>query len=323
MGYFVAVDGGGSKTIAALFTEEGNLVAFSKAGPSNPQEVGFNRAAVEIFSAISELFIKAKVHSFSECKWYSIALAGVGREKDRLNFLENISKILSSNKISVVSDLYASYISVFQNEVGIILTIGTGSAAISFNEKGEEIRSGGWGAGVDDEGSGYWIGQQALHALMQSYDGRLPKTQFYDSILSFLSISDATELIYWIKDAKKDKIASLAPVVISLAERRDPIAYRIIENAAIELTKMVWAVWKKLGAKDSVKIAITGSISQNMFFREMVFSKLRETGINFVVEEEFPHPLIGASMIAMKNIGIELSNERINKLRQIVNSVLI
>lgn len=325
MSYFVAVDGGGSKTIAAIFSKEINLISFSRTTSSNPNEIGFSSAARVVYSAISESLVKAKI-PFSKCGWYSIALAGIGREKDKLAFLNNLTELLSETKIvSATTDIYASYISAFPEKVGILLTVGTGSAAISFNEKGEEIRSGGWGASLDDEGSGYWIGLQAIRSIMQSYDGRLPKTRLYSSVLSWLSLNEPVELISWINSAKRDKIASTAPIVISLAEQNDPIAQKIIENAAIELAKMVWAVWNKLetSQKFSLKLALAGSLSQSAFFRKVILDKLKETGINFALEEALPHPLIGASMIALENLGLSVDEEKMNKLRQIVTNVIL
>jgi N-acetylglucosamine kinase-like BadF-type ATPase len=325
MSYFVAVDGGGSKTIAAIFSKEINLVSFSRTTSSNPNEIGFESAARVVYSAISEALTKARL-PFSKCSWYSVALAGIGREKEKLVFLNSLTELLGETKIvSATTDIYASYISVFTDKIGILLTVGTGSAAISFNEKGEEIRSGGWGASLDDEGSGYWIGLQALRAVMQSYDGRLPKTKLYDSVLSWLSLSDPLELISWINNVKKDKIAAIAPIVISLAEQNDPIAQKIVENAATELAKMVWGVWNRLGSsqKYSVKLAFAGGLSQNSFFKAAIVEKLREIEINFTLEEAVPHPLIGAAMVALENLGVSLDEEKLNKLRQIVTNVIL
>lgn len=325
MSYFVAVDGGGSKTIAAVFSKEINLISFSRTTSSNPNEIGFDSAARVVYSAISEALIKARV-SFSKCNWYSIALAGIGREKEKLAFLNNLTELLGETKIvSATTDIYASYISVFTNRVGILLTVGTGSAAVSFNEKGEEIRSGGWGASLDDEGSGYWIGLQALRAVMQSYDGRLPKTKLYDSVLSWLSLSDPLELIHWISNARREKVAAIAPIVISLAEQNDPIAQKIVENAAAELAKMVWGVWNRMESsqKYSIRLAFAGGLSQNSFFKATILKKLKEIEINFTLEEVLPHPLVGAAMIALENLGVDLDEEKLNKLRQIVTSVIL
>lgn len=321
----MAVDGGGSKTIAAIFSKEINLISFSKTTSSNPNEIGFESAARVVYSVISEALIKAKI-PFSKCSWYSIALAGIGREREKLIFLNNLTELLGETKIvSATTDIYASYISVFTGKVGILLTVGTGSAAVSFNEKGEEIRSGGWGASLDDEGSGYWMGLQALRAVMQSYDGRLPKTKLYDSVLSWLSLNNPLELIPWINDAKREKIAAIAPIVISLAEQNDPIAQKIVENAATELAKMVWGVWNRLESsqKYSTKLAFAGGLSQSPFFKAAIVRKLREIEINFTLEEVLPHPLIGAAMIALENLGVSLDEEKLNKLRQIVTNVIL
>ena len=45
------------------------------------------------------------------------------------------------------------------------------------NARGEAARAGGWGHMIGDEGSGYWIGREALAAVMRASDGRGPATR--------------------------------------------------------------------------------------------------------------------------------------------------
>ena len=49
---------------------------------------------------------------------------------------------------------------------GIALISGTGSVAWGRTPDGRTARAGGWGYLLGDEGSGYWVGRQAVrHAL--------------------------------------------------------------------------------------------------------------------------------------------------------------
>jgi hypothetical protein len=88
---------------------------------------------------------------------------------------------------------------------------------------------------------------------------------------------------------------------------------------------MVWGVWNRLGSsqKYSVKLAFAGGLSQNSFFKAAIVEKLREIEINFTLEEAVPHPLIGAAMVALENLGVSLDEEKLNKLRQIVTNVIL
>ena len=62
------------------------------------------------------------------------------------------------------------------DEPGVVLIAGTGSIAYGVNHDGFAARAGGWGYVLGDEGSGYWIGRQALAAVVREADGRGPKT---------------------------------------------------------------------------------------------------------------------------------------------------
>jgi len=47
---------------------------------------------------------------------------------------------------------------------GIVVLAGTGSIAYGASRDGRTARSGGFGSLLADEGSGYWLGHQALRA---------------------------------------------------------------------------------------------------------------------------------------------------------------
>ena len=50
---------------------------------------------------------------------------------------------------------------------GIVIIAGTGSICYGRNERGQAARSGGWGPVLADEGSGSWIGQKTVRAVMR------------------------------------------------------------------------------------------------------------------------------------------------------------
>ena len=52
VGYFIGVDGGGTKTLAALSDPCGKIIRTAKGGSSNPRNVGIPVAAANIAEAI-------------------------------------------------------------------------------------------------------------------------------------------------------------------------------------------------------------------------------------------------------------------------------
>src|SRR5205823_6914310 len=102
---------------------------------------------------------------------------------------------------------------------------------------GEAARAGGWGHMVGDEGSGYWIGREALTAVMRAGDGRGPATGLTDDILTYFQVRDVSHLprIVYDREVPRVSVAEVGPIVQRATELGDAVATRILERAADEL----------------------------------------------------------------------------------------
>src|ERR1700733_7704143 len=98
---------------------------------------------------------------------------------------------------------------------GIVVIAGTGSIAYGRNAGGEAARAGGWGHMIGDEGSGYWIGREALAAVMRGADGRGPETGLTAEILAHFDVEDVSRLprIVYDRDVPRASVAAVGPIV--------------------------------------------------------------------------------------------------------------
>ena len=79
-----------------------------------------------------------------------------------------------------------------------------------------------------DEGSGAWIGRRALSVVTASADGREPETALVGAVLTAAQVNEPQELIAWAAQATPALLASLAPVVSSVADAGDLRANAIL-----------------------------------------------------------------------------------------------
>lgn len=133
---------------------------------------------------------------------------------------------------------------------GIILIAGTGSICMGVAADGQILRAGGWGAALGDEGSGYWIGSQALNLACQMADGRRRATPLLDGILDALDLGEAMELIPWVAgqdaDQFKRRVAALTPRVLNLSRQGEAAARRLFRRALGHLENHIMAVARRL-----------------------------------------------------------------------------
>ncbi|GIS80782.1 MAG: hypothetical protein CM1200mP14_23480 [Gammaproteobacteria bacterium] len=112
-----------------------------------------------------------------------------------------------------------------------MLVAGTGSIAWARRSDGTEVRVGGWGQHIGDEGSGYQIGMEALRCITRAEDGRAGPTEIRDTILRHLGLEDVQGLVGWIGMASKREVAALVPLITEAAAQEDPVSKGILELA--------------------------------------------------------------------------------------------
>src|SRR5437762_442925 len=165
-------------------------------------------------------------------------IAGVDRQDEANTVTAMMRRIGRKSRVLVVNDALIALVAGAQDAPGIVIIAGTGSIVYGRNAAGEAARAGGWGHMVGDEGSGYWIGREAVAAVMRGADGRGPATRLTEEILAHFDVADASRLprIVYDRELPRMSVAALGPIVQRVATAGDPVAIRILERAADELT---------------------------------------------------------------------------------------
>src|SRR5262249_42305986 len=110
-------------------------------------------------------------------------------------------------------------------------------------------RSGGWGHLLGDEGSGYWLGVQAIRAALRDRDASGPPTALSEAAVEFFLMASVEELAakLYSRPLSKAEIAAFAPTTALVAERGDSVARRIYERGASELGGQIVTVARQSG----------------------------------------------------------------------------
>src|SRR5690242_20448973 len=100
---FLGIDGGGTKTNAALMNAAKEVVAEGTAGPSNPLRVGVETAVSNITKAIEAACDEGGL-SRGDIVAATLGLAGVRRQDIKERVRESFVKRLGIRKVTVVTD---------------------------------------------------------------------------------------------------------------------------------------------------------------------------------------------------------------------------
>ena len=157
MSYYLGIDGGGSNLRVALVGESLSPIVEARRGTVNPNVVGFDEAKALIQSAVEEVMIAG-----APLRAVGIGIAGASLAHDWMRSV--ITEVLPDVPVTTALDVEIALVGALGAHEGVLVLAGTGSVAFGVNAAGQTAQAGGWGYLLGDEGSGYWLGVQALRA---------------------------------------------------------------------------------------------------------------------------------------------------------------
>jgi glucosamine kinase len=305
----IGIDGGGSKTHAIVADETGASIG-EATGPGSAVKPGDEEASAEVIAAVVRDALEAAGMSHVTPRVICIGVAGAGREAARQALWQALVARDLAADVVVHSDFGIALDDAFGDGPGVLLISGTGSAAFGRSPAGTTARCGGWGPVIGDEGSGTWIGRRALSVVSAAADGRESQTALTGAILTAAEVNEVSDLIPWAANASREQIASLAPVVFSVADAGDLRANAIISLAVEELMLHIRALAQQLFGDEraAVPVAFTGGLlKKGSTLRKRLEHRLRSAVPGAQVKAGEITPARGAVRGALRFVGAEVA----------------
>jgi N-acetylglucosamine kinase-like BadF-type ATPase len=256
--HVLGIDVGGSKTVCFLADELGTVLDEVRGPGANLQASG----ELQVEKIVHHVMEKALVDRPRPAV-VCIGIAGVDRDDDARVVTSIMDRISRGSRVLVVNDALIALVAAAGESPGIVIIAGTGSIAYGRNARGAAARAGGWGHMIGDEGSGYWIGRQALAAAVREVDGRGPRTALTEDVLAHFGVPDAAGLVSVVynREVPRANVATLGPIVQRARDRGDAVATQILEYAADELSLAAASVTARLEMRgDAFPFVLAGSM---------------------------------------------------------------
>ncbi len=287
--YVVGLDAGGTRTRAVLApAHDGDPEGVGVSGPGNALTV----PGPQLTEHLAEALARAVPQ---ELRGRVVAVAGgfagasrtapdePGRVKAHAALTVALRRLgIGADSVEIHSDIEAAFASAPGHPAdGLALVAGTGAVAVRITARACTETAGGDGWLLGDDGSGFWIGREAVRLALRMADGRGGPTALAASVGRALNVPEDVlpgeppgpydtgawtrarreayrmHLLPAVMDRPPVQLAQLAPLVAEAAARhRDAVAEGILSTAADHLADTVRA----LGPRSGERIVATGGL---------------------------------------------------------------
>ena len=285
--YYLALDAGGSKVMGILYNEDFCPVRSVKTGSIRPNTTPEDRIRRNIADIIRELELPG------------LHLGRISGIVDCGLLYEEICKVCTVDEIKGCGEFAAGMWAAGIFGDGILALSGTG-ATLFARYNGEQYGTGGYGAAVSDEGSGYWVAREAFQAAILDDQERGERTMLTDLIAEHFGLTrpDFHDAVFSVYGQERMSpvacVASCAPLVSRAAEAGDKIAADILADAGRRLGEQVVYLVRKNGLPADLPVTISGSVwrSHRILF-DTFRAVLRDGGIPSKVKIPVFEPIVG------------------------------
>ncbi len=300
--YVMGVDGGATKTLAAVLDLQEHVLHLGHGASSNPDAVGTRTAIDSLLEATDEAVGRAGIEH-EQLDAAVLAIAGTDTDA--------VAAEVRSNRPAtwvVVNDVVGAWAAATGAHPGVGVISGTGSNVFGVGADGRAWRAGGWGHVLGDEGSGYWLAVQSIKAALCDREHSGPETALSAAAMDFFDVPsvEALAALVYSKPLAKGEIAAFTIETARLAHAGDHVARGLYERAASELARQVAAVIEQTGLAGDFPVGLIGSAFKvGALFVEPLAAAIHEIAPLATVAVVEMAPVGGCVLLAARIAGSE------------------
>ena len=261
--FLLALEGGGTRSQAALLDREGRVLHVSVSSDVNTNFVTFEQSQQAVLNAVNGALEAAGVSGEDVSRFVS---ALVGPRFGAETFGE-VCPHAAYHYYSEKEVVFARAGIYRPHGVGVVAATGATAFGIRADD-GREVMMGGWGSLLGDEGSAFAMGLMALRSAVRVFEGRdETPTRLIEAICRHYEIEPDNfrrGLVYlaYQKPLSRAEIGGLAAVVTGLAAQGDEAALRITAKVAGDLAALAMYVVRRLfDPAETFDVVVAGGLT--------------------------------------------------------------
>ena len=292
----LGIDGGGTKTEFVVATQSGHVLKRFTRDRSNPNDIGLQKCETLISDGIRDA-----ISEFPSICAFFCGMAGASTGNNRRVLTEHFSERFPQLKFDILTD--AENLFGLDDSADMAIISGTG-AVVYLKKDGGLLRLGGWGYLLDDGGSAYSIGRDAIKAALSEEESLAEESILARLLRERLGVARVWDAVARIYAEGKPFIASLAEVVFRAYAEGDANAEAIIDKNAKEMAIHLERGIKTYGAGQ--KTITGGGIFEHYW--DVICAHMAKYTDAILISSDLP-PIYGACRKAMRIAELPIGEE--------------
>ncbi|MDE7198168.1 MAG: hypothetical protein K2O15_04715 [Lachnospiraceae bacterium] len=300
MGYYLSVDGGGSKT-AYLITDQTGKVCSSYVTQGCTYSVMGKEMVCGILREGAEAIVQMAGISPEDLSYVVWGISCFGEYEEMDRYLTGKLTELFPCMAYFCNDVEIGLAGSLLLHSGIHVVAGTGAIVMGRDQEGRTARSNGWHEDFSDEGSGYWLGLKTLSLFVRQADLRERRSFLYEQVREKYHLASDMDIVLFYQEnlrGKRKETAALQELLLAAAKSGDESAVRLYDAAASELAQSVKGVARQLGLMgEAAQVSYYGGIFRcGALILEPLSKYVKQIG--FVLKPPGLSPLGGGILLA-------------------------
>lgn len=290
---YLTMDGGGSKLAAAVYDENFHVFARGRSGGVNLTQ----NTAEDALSHIREC-LDAILDGVTEIEEAHVVFVG-----DRKMLETELRSRVEVQNLTFYGESEAGLLAGAGRRTGLLALSGTGSD-VFWRGENRSTCVGGWGPLLGDQGSGTWIGWEAIRAVSKSANGWGKETKLSELLSEHFGTPGKWIGMYNAVNGSKSPftvISRTAPVVAQAAREGDEVALDILRRAGIAIGQQMEAIFRRFPDIPDREITLCGGAwKTHPAMREAFEAYMKAIDPEFTVKSPwFEHVCAGPMSVAL------------------------
>jgi len=310
----LAIDGGNSKTDAALVAADGTLLASAR-GPGVPGMLMSGETIRVLGSAVGEAAAAAGVSPAGDgpriAGHLSACVANADLPEEERQLDEALRAQGWTDTTYVANDTFAVLRAGLDGpgpHWGVAVTCGAGINCVAVAPDGRTSRYLALGEFTGDWGGGHGLSLQVLWWASRAEDGRGPQTALREAVCARLGAASMHDVAVGLHTGTIgwDRALGLTSVLFEAAASGDEVALDLVRRLAAEVCVMALAAMRRLGLDDQpVPVVLGGGIltARDPLLTAEIVRRFGDQAPKATIRIVDIPPVAGAALLGLDHIG--------------------